>query len=57
MSGKYIGHVVEDENTGELMLEFPIELLHQMGWDEGTMLEWMIDEEEVSIREKVDADS
>ena len=57
MSGKYIGHVVEDENTGELMLEFPIELLHQMGWDEGTRLEWMIDEEEVSIREKVDADS
>lgn len=54
MNENYIGHVVEDEETGELMLEFPIELLHQMGWDEGTMLEWMIDEEEVSLREKKD---
>ena len=48
MSGNYIGNVVEDEN-GELLLEFPVALLSQMGWDEGTMLEWMIDEEEQII--------
>ena len=48
MSGNYIGNVVEDEN-GELLLEFPVALLNQMGWDEGTMLEWMIDEEEQII--------
>lgn len=51
---KYIGNVVEDEN-GELLLEFPVEILNQMGWDEGTLLEWMIDEEEnVYIRKTED---
>lgn len=48
---RYIGHVVEDTDTGELLLEFPIELLNQMGWDEGTMLEWMIEEEQVMLKE------
>ena len=49
---RYIGNVVEDAETGELLLEFPIELLNQMGWDEGTMLEWMIEEENVVLKEK-----
>lgn len=49
---RYIGNVVEDEETGELLLEFPIELLNQMGWDEGTMLEWMIEEENIVLKEK-----
>ena len=51
----YIGNVVQDDD-GELCLEFPVELLKQMGWDEGTMLEWMIDEEEkVILKEAEDA--
>jgi hypothetical protein len=54
MNGNYIGHVVEDEETGELLLEFPVELLNQMGWDEGTMLEWMIEEENVVLKEADD---
>ena len=57
MSEQYIGNVVEDEN-GELLLEFPVEMLNQMGWDEGTLLEWMIDEEEnVILKEADDASS
>jgi hypothetical protein len=51
---RYIGNVVEDED-GELLLEFPIELLNQMGWDEGTMLEWMIEEENIVLKEKENA--
>lgn len=54
MSEKYIGNVVEDEN-GELLLEFPVELLKQMGWDEGTLLEWMIEEENIVLKEKENA--
>jgi len=49
MSDRYIGKVVEDDETGEMLLEFPVELLKQMGWDEGTLLDWMIDEEEKII--------
>lgn len=49
-TGTYVGNVVEDEN-GELLLELPVELLSQMGWDEGTLLEWMIDEEQIILKE------
>lgn len=52
MNGKYIGHVVEDEETGEMLLELPTELLGSMGWDEGTLLEWLIEEENVYLKEK-----
>ena len=52
MTDRYIGKVVEDEQ-GEMMLEFPVEMLKQMGWDEGTLLEWMVDEEErIILKEK-----
>ena len=51
-TGTYIGtaKVVEDDD-GELLLEFDVETLNQMGWDEETMLEWIIDEEEITLRE------
>lgn len=51
-TGTYIGtaKVVEDSD-GQLLLEFDVETLNQMGWDEETMLEWIIDEEEVTLRE------
>jgi len=46
----YIAEVVEDDN-GELMLQFTADMLKQMGWDEQTLLEWVIEEEDVFIRE------
>jgi hypothetical protein len=30
----------DPENPGELMMPFPPELLAQMGWDYGDVLEW-----------------
>lgn len=38
---KQIIEVQEDKETGELYLEFPVELLNQMGWTEGDDLEWI----------------
>lgn len=52
---EYIGKVVQDEETGELLLEFPIEVIEKMGWDEGTLLDWMIEEEQIVIKEVKDA--
>ena len=46
----YIAEVIEDDE-GELMIEFSADLLKQMGWDEGTLLEWIIEEESVYIKE------
>jgi hypothetical protein len=56
---KYIGEVLEDADTGELVIELPIDMLNQMGWDEGTLLEWMVDEEtnNVILKEKNDGES
>ena len=30
----------EDTETGQLMLPFPVDLLSQMGWSEGTEICW-----------------
>lgn len=32
--------VEEDPETGQLLLPFPVDLLSQMGWSEGTELFW-----------------
>lgn len=48
----YLGKVVEDDD-GELCVELPVEMLSQMGWDEGTLLEWLTEEENcVILKEK-----
>lgn len=31
----------QDPETGELVLPFPVDLLSQMGWSEGTDLSWI----------------
>lgn len=41
----YIGEVIETED-GEFAVQLPINMIKQMGWDEHTLLEWIIDEEE-----------
>ena len=52
MNNTYIGNVVEED--GELLVTFPVELLSQMGWDEGTLVEWLIQEDRVVIKEVTD---
>lgn len=37
---KHTIEVQEDQETGDLFLEFPLELLSQMGWSEGDLIEW-----------------
>ena len=32
--------IQEDEDTGELYFIFPPEVLEELGWIEGTVLEW-----------------
>lgn len=50
MQNNYIGEVVESED-GETMIQLPIELLGSMGWDEQTLLEWIIEEETIFLKE------
>jgi hypothetical protein len=47
----YIAEVIEDDD-GELVLELPVQVIDQMGWDEHTLLQWVIEEENVYLTEK-----
>ncbi len=48
----YVVKLEEDEN-GDLLLPFPDELLNDMGWKEGTVLHWEINENgQVIIKEQ-----
>ena len=51
-SPKFITHCEEDED-GNLVLNFPEELLDAMGWKEGTMLDIDVLGDRVIIREVV----
>ena len=43
----------QDPETGELLLPFPVDLLNQMGWSEGTDIFWDVqDNGSIIIREK-----
>ena len=53
MDNKYTIEVQEDKN-GELFIELPIDLLNQMGWAEDTIIEWLVDDDKVTIREYKD---
>ena len=47
----YIAEVIEDAD-GELVLELPVQVIDQMGWDKHTLLQWIIEEENVYLTEK-----
>lgn len=56
MKDKYTIEVQEDKD-GELFIEFPADLLNQMGWHEDTLIEWLVSNDgSVSIKEVKDVD-
>jgi hypothetical protein len=36
---------LEEDENGELLLPFPVDLLSQMGWAEGTEIWWSVTED------------
>lgn len=42
MSNTWETTVIEDAETGEMVIEFPDEFLAQVGWNEGDVLQWVI---------------
>tara|TARA_A100001234_G_scaffold107184_1_gene94161 strand:+ start:1546 stop:1722 length:177 start_codon:yes stop_codon:yes gene_type:complete len=43
-----------DPVTGEYILVFPEWLVNDMGWYEGTVLEWNVEGDEIILRESKD---
>jgi hypothetical protein len=53
----FVVDLVEDEE-GNLMLPFPVELLSQMGWGPGTDLSWIDNQNGTfTIKEKKDGET
>jgi hypothetical protein len=48
---------VQEDINGDAIVQFPVELLNQMGWTEDTLIEWIISDDMVTIREVKDAGS
>lgn len=49
----HVTKIIENED-GELLVEFPLEILDQMGWNEDSILEWIIEDDQVFLREYID---
>jgi len=47
-------NVEVDPITGEYLIKFPEWLINEMGWYEETLLEWVVEGDELILREKTD---
>ncbi len=47
----YIVELEENISTGELMVSVPEAILNSMGWYEGTQLEWVLENDELLLKE------
>ena len=46
---KWTLNVEIDPETGESVLTFPDELLESLGWQEGDLLDWSVNEEDGTV--------
>jgi antitoxin component of MazEF toxin-antitoxin module len=48
---RFVVELQEDVASGELVLPVPQIILNEMGWYEGTELEWTVEGDELILRE------
>lgn len=48
---RFIVELQEDVASGELVLPIPQQILNEMGWYEGSELEWVMEGDELILRE------
>ena len=49
-SHRYILTIDEDDDTGELLLNLPDDLLDEMGWYYGDELEYSIEDDQLTLK-------
>ena len=52
----YIIEVQEDAITGELFIQFPDDIIEELGWQEGDILDWNLKGEGIILK-KINDDS
>ncbi len=50
---RWVTTVQEDPETGDAIIEFPDDLLSEVGWKEGDTLRWVVEEDGTCILTKV----
>ena len=53
----YTTKVDMDYETGEYYIQLPNELIKQLGWNTGTDLEWVIEDNVIILKEKINESS
>ena len=48
---RFVVELQEDVASGELVLTVPERIIAEMGWYEGTELEWIVEGDELILRE------
>lgn len=51
---RWVTTVQEDPETGDAIIEFPDDLLAEVGWKEGDTLKWTVEEDGTCILTKVE---
>lgn len=54
---KWTLNVETDSETGELVLSFPDELLESLGWQEGDILDWAMNDDGTVTMTKVNEET
>lgn len=54
---KWTLNVETDSETGELILSFPDELLESLGWQEGDVLDWAMNDDGTVTMTKVNEET
>lgn len=55
MTKRWTTTVQEDPETGDAVIEFPDDLLAAVGWQEGDVIKWTVDEDGTCILTKVES--
>ncbi len=48
---RFVVELQEDVSSGDLIVQLPLEILNEYCWYEGTELEWVLEGDEVFLRE------
>lgn len=48
---RFVVELSEDVASGEMVIPVPEEILNEMSWYEGTELEWIVEGDELILRE------
>jgi bifunctional DNA-binding transcriptional regulator/antitoxin component of YhaV-PrlF toxin-antitoxin module len=41
---------LDEDDNGDLMLPIPNDIMDELGWDDGDLLEWIVEDDQILLR-------